>query len=308
MSSGFCFLHSNVVIQPNDLPFSISDGLLLRPARENEVYLFKEHLSELGASASFIIPFDQEICEEKKVYVEQGAPRWWGVAFDGSNEEALHLGLAAALVVPKLHLGVTFYFSEKDQRGESTGKTFGVGSELSILREESQQSPGALCKDELEKLRSNHSVLTADTAVNSAELRIAKMYEATAGLAAQSELLTVALFAIIEATITHKPRSNETLDSIIHQLTNKIYLLSKRFDHLQEHSQFFGEIGARNLWKKLYELRSAIAHGGEYDFNRDKFQCLKSIQNVNEFLDGVTREVVKLSIVDGAFLADLKEC
>ena len=78
-----------------------------------------------------------------------------------------------------------------------------------------------------------------------------------------NELTVLALFAVIESLLTHNPRGD--FDSIGHQIRTKMLLVENRMDVRLDYS-YFGEGRPATIWKKLYELRSRIAHGSPVTF------------------------------------------
>jgi len=312
--SGITFIHSNVDFGDKDLPFVISESITLRAATESEIKRFKNHLNEsYGLASHFVIPFDHEPIEVKEngkkrtIYSESDKPRWWVVAFNGYNLQIIELGQIANLINPKLHFGSTFLFSEPNQKGQKQGVIFGPHSQFEILSNESKTKHKLVSLEELNKLKFYYESIGLRKAELSHVKYALDLYASTSGLRVQSGLLTLSLFSIIESLIAHKPRLTETLDSITHQIKNKINLLSKRFDINLEHSEYFGDIGFLKLWGKLYGLRSDIAHGQSYNFE-GVYRCLKSLENTNNFLDKTVRELIKLSIDEADLIIDIRDC
>lgn len=123
-----------------------------------------------------------------------------------------------------------------------------------------------------------------------------------------SELLILGYFSIIESLITHAPRSNETLDSINHQIANKIILLRKRFDRTINYSEYFDCSGnEETIWKKLYSYRSCLAHGSEPDFT-NKLRLLKDKKTVCSFVQEVLKLIIIISLREPELISDLRNC
>jgi hypothetical protein len=116
-----------------------------------------------------------------------------------------------------------------------------------------------------------------------------------------SDLVIVGLFAIIESLITHAPRSSESLDSINHQITNKIILLRKRFSRDVLPKAYFMDATEDKIWKKLYSYRSAVAHGTPVNFDGDH-QILKDRITVIKFLQDNIKELIILGLKEPEFL------
>ncbi|RPA22581.1 HEPN domain-containing protein [Shewanella frigidimarina] len=312
--SGITFIYSNVSFDEATLPFELSDTMTLRAATDSEVEQLNVHLNEAYGSASrWVVPFDHEPLEveengtKKTIYSPSEKRRWWVVAFNGYNPQIIELRKVSTLVNPKLHFGATFTYSEPDQKGKHQGTLYGDHSQIELLANESRKKYEEVLHEELSKLKRYYSLLANDQAQSEKAGFVLDLYSSSSSLWIHSGLLTLSLFSIIESIIAHKPRLTETLDSITHQIKNKLNLLSKRFDHSVKHEEYFGEIGYPKLWGKLYGLRSDIAHGQRYEFN-GPYAVLKSLENVNKFLDKVAKELIKLSIEENELIADLREC
>jgi hypothetical protein len=118
------------------------------------------------------------------------------------------------------------------------------------------------------------------------------------------ELQVLGLFAIIESLLTHDPKGD--YDSLGHQIRTKMALLSQRFEHPIVYSAF-GNMQPDKLWKKLYECRSAIAHGGGLNFV-GPLKSLGDMNNVREFLRRVTKQLLRFSLVEPQLVLDLQSC
>lgn len=130
-----------------------------------------------------------------------------------------------------------------------------------------------------------------------------KLYWSLPNLRGYNELLCLGLFAVIESLITHNPKGES--DSISHQIAAKVKLLSNRFERGVEHD--FGSIEDGKLWKKLYDFRSKLAHGGKVDF-RGTFQILTDAYTVQLFLEEFLRALLRFALVEPRLCMDLKEC
>ncbi len=314
MIGGITFIFSNVDFTNVDLPFLISDTMILRAASETEVSKLNKHLEETyGVSYKWVKPFNQGSVEieendtKKTRYSENTKSRWWIIAFDGSNNEVIELAKVALLVSSKLHFGSTFIYSESDQQREQPLIIFGPHSSIEILITESRKKHSIVNNEELQKLKHYFSYIKFNDSASEHIKYVLELYSSSSSIWIHSGLLTLSLFSIIESLIAHKPRLTETLDSITHQIKNKLHLLSKRFDIELNHQEYFGEINHQNLWSKLYSLRSDIAHGQTYNFSGTN-TCLKSLENTNIFLDHVVKELIKLSINEPELISDLREC
>lgn len=312
--SGIVFIYSNVSFDNESLPFKINDSMILRVATAQEIDKFREHLSQTyGGQSRWIIPFDHEPKQVEEdgtsqtIYSPSSSHRWWVVAFNGNNSEVSELSKISILVEPKLHLGCTFMYSEADQKGEAQGVLYGNHAEIELLSTESRKKYESVDISELVKLKRYYEAIVGSKNMYKKPKFALELYYSASKLPIHSELLTLSLFSIIESIVAHKPRLTETLDSITHQIKNKLNLLSKRFDIVVDHEHYFGVISYSKLWGQLYSLRSDIAHGQSYEFV-GSYSVLKSLENVNIFLDKIVRELIKLSVDEYDLISDLREC
>ncbi len=75
------------------------------------------------------------------------------------------------------------------------------------------------------------------------------------------------MFSIVESLVTHQPKSSDSGESLTHQIATKLPLLQKRFQRSLDHTQYFPDLREHDLWKRLYNYRSALAHGEECGFS-----------------------------------------
>jgi hypothetical protein len=134
-------------------------------------------------------------------------------------------------------------------------------------------------------------------------------YRAIKGVPKQSPLRIIAHFAILESLLTHAPKENDPYDSITRQVTQKMALLNRRFGRPIDYTQEFGAGGTKpeTIWKKLYGVRSALAHGSRPDFG-GPFRILSGIERVDRFIEAATRRVMRQALEEPQLLADLKNC
>lgn len=290
-NNNFIFILSNITFEQNNIPFSISENILIRAATEQEIIKFKSDLGRIYGHFFAISNATESIL--------------WVLKF--TNDVDLYdLAKIACLVNPKIYFELNIKYTEPNEHGISA--VFDSTSYRSVIEkiaftQNSEQIMVSI--EELNKLKKYYNELTTLPEISMHALDM--FYEAST-LSINSELLTLSLFSIIESLITHKPRLTETLDSITHQIKNKLNLLSKRFDCAIEHRHYFGAVGFQTLLNKLYALRSDIAHGQMYSFTSGDYQLLRNLENVNKFLDEIVREIIKLSINEFQLIEDIKAC
>jgi hypothetical protein len=137
--------------------------------------------------------------------------------------------------------------------------------------------------------------------------RLAQRFSALKSFPRQSEMVILGHFSVIEALVTHDPNPKEEYDSLNHQISTKMPLLSKRFERQLDYGGCFGQLDREQVWKKLYGYRSALAHGTPADF-KTKFQLLKDPANAENFLKEAAKLTLLFAMKEPEFLADLKKC
>jgi hypothetical protein len=119
-------------------------------------------------------------------------------------------------------------------------------------------------------------------------------------------LVLLGHFALIEALITHDP--HKLGDSLNHQLSNKMPLLMRRFDVPLNPSPHFAIDDPKTLWKRLYEVRSIIAHGGRLNFKKGHLRELGDIDSVQSFVRTALKRLIVQAMYEPQFVFDLKAC
>ncbi|NVL89547.1 MAG: hypothetical protein HWN69_00935 [Desulfobacterales bacterium] len=122
-----------------------------------------------------------------------------------------------------------------------------------------------------------------------------------------SDLKVLGYFSIIEALITHAPKLAEPMDSLNHQLRTKVPLLRKRFEREISYQDYFERAKEENIWTKLYQFRSCIAHGAEPNFSKD-LNVLRTCNDISLFLQELTKLLLIYTLKDPGFVSDLKKC
>ena len=120
-----------------------------------------------------------------------------------------------------------------------------------------------------------------------------------------SDMYFLGLFSVIESLIAHKPRLTENLDSINHQLVNKLTLLDECFiDKPIQTTHFFSGIAHAQVWKKLYGFRSQLAHTSS-SLPQD-LGALQSKEVIFRFINAKTTELIRFAIAQPQLLRHLR--
>jgi len=236
--------------------------------------------------------------------------RYWALAFEGNKEAERPLEQVALLLKPPLEFAAKFFYTGEKQTGGQLGYQ-------------------GIRQDIVERFGGTRNLLTPHGEIDAAEISrlsvLASQLEATkddhrfvgAGLTnfanlrripTSTDLYVVGLFSIIELLVTHSTDSPELDRSITHQISKKLPLLRQRFLHTVEPSEYFQECSEESVWKKLYRLRSKIAHGADVDFSSGPLSVLNSRESTISFLSDCTVELLLIALREPEFLAYLREC
>lgn len=317
-NSGFSFIATH--ISPDVAPFEFLPGVVLRRATRAEVVTIKSRLftGSSGLTGWSWPAYDSIITSKKGEiegvaysYEELSERDWnyWVLAFEGNNAVIAPVERVCALLEVDLDFATTILFKGASQQD-------GVMAFLSSPLHVTHLYDGPL--EHLTLPAKFHAkTLTAVADIIERERTATGRYEfiqyafntflSTKVLKGHDGLKCIGYFSVLEALMTHQPRSNETLDSIGHQLRNKAVLLEKKFSRRLKASEYFEALDDLKVWKKLYDYRSCVAHGTAVDFSH-KFAVLKNAKAINGFLKEFTKELILLSFSEAEFVADLREC
>jgi hypothetical protein len=165
----------------------------------------------------------------------------------------------------------------------------------------------AVTTNELKEVSAIYSLLKKTEQNHSPIYRLAQRFSESKSLPRQSDMITLGCFSVIEALVAHDPNPKEEYDSLNHQISTKMTLLSKRFERQLDYEGNFGQMDREKIWKQLYSYRSALAHGASAEF-KTKFKNLKSLSCVLSFLKEATKLTLLFAMKEPEFLADLKKC
>ncbi|MDH3997314.1 MAG: HEPN domain-containing protein [Desulfuromonadales bacterium] len=317
MKSGFAFVFTHIDYE-GDLPVEIIPDHFFRRAKTKETESIRNLLSKSAyPHFGWSIAYEHTIKEEKtgdrtNYHREPLTPRmwkYWVIAFNGNNHEIHKLEYAAQLIEHDLDFGFYCLFNEENQQGDWVGNSYlpmHLVERYNCFDEAARNAVKINC-DELSSLGAYYrKIKNLPEQFNFIDHSIKNFYELKK-IPRRSDLLVVGYFSIVEALITHEPRLNESLDSISHQVRNKIALLKKKFRRDISEDNYFLPGNEGKIWKKLYAYRSCVAHGSIPDF-MGTLQVLKSGEIVNEFLKETIKELLVLAIHEPEFLEDLKRC
>lgn len=120
-----------------------------------------------------------------------------------------------------------------------------------------------------------------------------------------SDLYVLGLFATMEMVLTHQPGDQERGDSLRHQISEKIPLIDRRSDDSLHYALCGKDADAREVWKRLYDYRSGLAHGNRSLAER-MLKKLNGRENALELLKQGVRSVLRAGLIEPDLIEDLK--
>lgn len=138
--------------------------------------------------------------------------------------------------------------------------------------------------------------------------RAMEMYFLSQHISRSNDVKVLLLFTAIEAILTHQPQTKDLYDTLTHQITTKLKLLTPRFSTRIDSPVYFGSVSHEKLWKKLYGLRSSIAHGSRPDFSSSEFRALENWGTVLTYLYLIVKTLIKHSMDERDLVVALRDC
>ncbi len=302
-------------------PFEIAPGHWLRKASADERHRFKERLDRYNVwgAVGNGNPYEFEAAPATdgttpqtwralRPLPEEGW-RYWVIAFEGNNEEVGEIESACELIGPDLHFAFTF-FSLPWPGGDGWSPHFPVVPRC-LDPMFAFTAAKRLTEGDLSQIRQNYEAvkkLPEDLGDIGRTLRLIRELRR---LDLASDFRAIGLFTAIETLLVHNPSGVDAHDSINHQVASKIPLLQRRFPRPVDFSSFFPKMvlkqpSAETAWRRLYDYRSRVVHGGPLDGRLKELR--DSSGRVNEFLWETVKCLIQLGLEDPQFLADLKRC
>lgn len=317
MINGFSFIGLPIEYSTK-LPFNLSENLKINKPSKKQLKLIKSYLDELGSQSSFKRPFENKNVVEEKDDVAWQNERFIDLiplkkkdwlysvvefkseprGFENPSQEIIDLRIAGLISEKKFVILRSFLTELKFGWGNNI-ESYDHLEQIFLEDKEYRWDKSDLLKlkktySEVENIRDNHPDIYHSL----------KLYLSIPKIVGYNELICLGLFSIIESVLTHNPKTGA--DSISHQIKTKVKLLSNRFDQEIDYS-IFENVPVKTLWKKLYDFRSRIAHGGKIEFEK-QFQILKSSYEVQVFLEKFLKTLLRNAITEPQLYTDLKEC
>jgi len=311
MGDHFCFVVDRIYFS-GKLPLEVIPGHWFRKANTEEIQRIKQELAARRVTHLYyehkFVPAEKEGTSSQSAPLPPDEWRYYVISFSGSNDKIQDIEYSANLLEHDINIGFTFISHEgMDGYGVIYNRyitsTFFADQRIGFQQEVVLQS------NELLEINTNY-----DTIVNLDKLRYPNISRAisdfhqTKMITNRSILKVLSYFSIVECLLTHPPKPSDTIDSMTRQVSAKMSLLSKLFQRKLDYSLYFPQLSIQQkAWERLYAYRSAVAHGGEADFN-GKISALGSHDNVLEFLKASLKLLLLYALKEPDFVADLQKC
>jgi hypothetical protein len=313
---GFAFVSYPVKISTESLPFAFDDSLVFDKPTKEELKTIRKYLEELHGYEDFKRPFEainyRENGHKEDIHVmnfDKLDKKDWlynvvRLKYEGPRTKLLwnmpmhNLQLACLTQTKGIRIGPTFFKDPGFKMGRFTEDWEHFSHmHIDIINNEWELR-------DLENLKSAYEKINAVESNYPDLYRSLNLFDSIPKFAGFNEFMDLSLFSVVESVLTHAPKSDS--DSITHQIRTKVNLLSKRFDVKIDYSRF-GKANEDTLWKKLYDFRSRIAHGGKIDF-KNSLSILKDSYIVQLFLEEFLCTLFRNALDDPELYLDLKEC
>lgn len=314
MQGGYRII-SNVLEARVALPIDITPTVRIEKANDAQIGVIQSLLTQMSAGVpNPRMYYENHWVETKESNtsststphpLERKDWRYHIISYAGTGAEAYRVLRAASLT--RLAVGS---WAEIHTEGEyGTGKVAGWGVDqlVGTLIHQSSHSHRAAILDSTAatELRDSYErYIALDSKKHPSAARAIDLLDGLRRIPEGSDLRILGLFAVIEMLLTHKPNDKEIGDSLLHQISTKIPLLSARFSSPLDYSAF-GSASEETIWKRLYGYRSTIAHGGTPDFN-GSLSLLRNREVAVEFLENATRRLVRHALNEPELLDALK--
>jgi hypothetical protein len=306
---GFALILDSLDVS-DELPFEIIPDHRFRRAEPQEIDRIKRELST-HRRALFHYEYGTTLSDKGSTEQRHLPPDEWKyyvISFYGFNDKIRDIEYAANLLKDDISIGYVFF---NDINGLPGGigyspaevSTFFIDNYITL------ETPKSIGHAELREITTNYNLITGlDNTRYPNVSRAVSDFHQTKMITNRSILKVLSYFSIIECLLTHPPIPSDRMDSLTRQITTKMLLLSKYFLRELQYNLYFPSItDLEKVWKKLYEYRSLLAHGGEIDF-KQKFSALVSNNSIRVFLMESLKLLLLYALKEPEFLADLQKC
>lgn len=302
------------VFVPEDglLPFQLSDEMQFEKASSEQIAELKRLAPAFGIDLD---PFEsmwrREATDNPASFQLFKDPlpadrlRYLVLNFRGNNFLPYRFMKFASILEPV----TKFLFIAHTDQEFGAGNVIGWGGLVRYVRpffQEHEWEVHPLSKEDLNSVKSNWEMFNRNVGEYPFLEKVVDMIYDLQNIPNHHDLYFLGLFSILELMLTHNPQDRENADSLNHQISTKIPLLSDRMSKKPDYSIFANGPSESKFWKLLYNARSKIAHGAPLNFLSGELQPLKSRELALNFLDQITRRIALQAINEPALFERLK--
>ena len=115
--------------------------------------------------------------------------------------------------------------------------------------------------------------------------------------------------SVLELLLTKSPAPGETASSLTRKVTQKMILVGNRPSVLSiPYALLKNGVAHEKLWKRLYDYRSCIAHGGTPNFKKGtKHKHLKDAMTATTFIRQATSALMRQALEEPELIGDLHD-
>jgi hypothetical protein len=305
---GFAFI-LNLLRFDGSLPVELIPGVRLNHANLQQTELISDYLSrdaQFGGIGGLKLYLQKPVSKmpEGSWNIESLPPEevhFWVLECDDLASIST-LKTALLLIEPEIEWSAQFYPSGRSVELQTAFQFF--HTHLYPVFDVLTESTFEEARWVLDALRHLHS---SEPEAEASIRRVLADYQSSRSYIRIGHMAFLNHFALIEALVTHDPKSNAG-DSLNHQISTKLPLLFRRFRVPPDPKKFFQIDALTDVWKCLYEARSRYAHGAVADFTTGKMSKLVSFEQASRFTHLTLKEIFKLALREPDLLSDLKRC
>ena len=300
VSEHYAFVSNITSLQREE--YTIAPGHVLRHATEEEVTEIKRWIDQLSGT-HFYLPYLWEAqlpIAGNVVPLPAAAWRYYVIAFAGNNSGLLDLQAASDIAPTELE--IAFTITRGGGMSSSPSRLFHVFQNAGFGRSFFLSPSDA----DIEKIAALYREIQASDRGVIDVRNFAKQVGNLKGFFHGSPLRFLGYFALLESLLTHAPKPSDPYDSITRQVKKKINLLNHRWTIPIDYSPF-GGAGPEKVWARMYEYRSALAHGGHADFTTS-LELLRNPEQALNLVKETVKAIIRHALTEPTLLVDLREC
>lgn len=304
---------STILLPEVPLPLELLPGLTLRKASDDEYHSITSELRRYGRQGTFLDA--AHYFESEYIWQEDGKGasnvdlpkdkwRYFVVEFEDDGTALLTASRAFILADSDLVVPMVIH---RPSIATIMNRISLIGDLSAIFGHPylEPRAPRSFKQSDVDVIQQIHSELQSIPSEFEGIHRAIDMLLELRTLKENSPFRILGYFAILELLLTHNPGGKELGDSLTHQISTKIPLISKRLSAALPYFEHFGENKESNIWKKYYNYRSALAHGSQISF-KDHLALLRSPANALNFLSIATRAIARHALREPELFMDLK--